>query len=70
MTDGPTDRPRYSVHRNRLHLPSSAMWPNKLYTSLQVKISVLLNAFMLLVGRQEGHLACNKYGGMVKVGTG
>jgi len=24
----------------------------------------------LLVGRQEGHLACKKYGGMVEVGTG
>jgi len=24
----------------------------------------------LLVGRQEGHPACKKYGGMVKVGTG
>jgi len=25
---------------------------------------------MLLVGRQEGHPACKKYGGMVEVGTG
>jgi len=25
---------------------------------------------MLLVGQQEGHLACKKYGEMVKVGTG
>jgi len=30
-----------------------------------VKISVLT----LLVGRQEGHPACKKYGGMVEVGT-
>jgi len=27
-------------------------------------------ALTLLVGRQEGHLACKKYGGMVEVGTG
>jgi len=25
---------------------------------------------MLLVGWQEGHPACKKYGGMVEVGTG
>jgi len=33
----------------------------------------LLNAFSaltLLVGRQEGHPACKKYGRMVEVGTG
>jgi len=33
---------------------------------------LLLSAFsalMLLVGRQEGHPACKKYGGMVEVGT-
>jgi len=28
------------------------------------------SALMLLVGRQEGHPACKKYGGMVEVGTG
>jgi len=28
------------------------------------------SALMLLVGRQEGHTACKKYGGMVEVGTG
>jgi len=27
------------------------------------------SALMLLVGRQEGHPACKKYGGMVEVGT-
>jgi len=27
-------------------------------------------ALMLLAGRQEGHPACKKYGGMVEVGTG
>ena len=27
-------------------------------------------AFSALVGRQEGHPACKKYGGMVEVGTG
>jgi len=28
------------------------------------------SALMLLVGREEGHPACKKYGGMVEVGTG
>jgi len=28
------------------------------------------SALMLLVGRQEGHPACKKYGGLVEVGTG
>jgi len=28
------------------------------------------SALMLLVGQQEGHPACRKYGGMVEVGTG
>jgi len=28
------------------------------------------SALMLLVGRQEGHPACKKYGEMVEVGTG
>jgi len=28
------------------------------------------SALTLLVGRQEGHPACEKYGGMVEVGTG
>ena len=37
------------------------------------KMSALLDAvsaFTLLVGRQEGHPACNKKWGMVEVGTG
>jgi len=28
------------------------------------------SALTLLVGRQAGHPACKKYGGMVEVGTG
>jgi len=28
------------------------------------------SALTLLVGRQEGHPACKKYGGMAEVGTG
>ena len=32
--------------------------------------AVAFSALTLLVGRQEGHLACKKYGGMVEVGTG
>jgi len=31
---------------------------------------VYLQCLTLLVGRQEGHPACKKNGGMVKVGTG
>jgi len=31
---------------------------------------VAFSALTLLVGRQEGHPACKKYGGMVEVGTG
>jgi len=31
---------------------------------------VAFSALTLLVGRQEGHLAHKKYGGMVEVGTG
>jgi len=31
---------------------------------------VAFSALTLLVGWQEGHLACKKYGGMVEVGTG
>jgi len=30
---------------------------------------VAFSALTLLVERQEGHLACKKYGGMVEVGT-
>jgi len=33
-------------------------------------ITIAFSALMLLVGRQKGHLACKKYGGMVEVGTG
>jgi len=29
----------------------------------------LPSVLMLLAGRQEGHSACKKYGGMVEVGT-
>jgi len=35
-----------------------------------VIITVAFSALMLLVGRQEGHPACKKIGGMVEVGTG
>jgi len=31
---------------------------------------VAFSALILLVGRQEGHPACKKYGGMVEVDTG
>ena len=31
---------------------------------------VAFSALTLLVGWQEGHSACKKYGGMVEVGTG
>jgi len=31
---------------------------------------VAFSALTLLVGRQEGHLACKKMGGMMEVGTG
>jgi len=31
---------------------------------------IALSALTLLVGRQEGHPAGKKYGGMVEVGTG
>jgi len=31
---------------------------------------VAFSALTLLVGRQEGHPTCKKYGGMVEVGTG
>jgi len=31
---------------------------------------IAFSALTLLVGRQEGHPACKKYGGMVEVGTG
>jgi len=32
--------------------------------------NVVFSALVLLVGLQEGHLASEKYGGMVEVGTG
>jgi len=32
--------------------------------------TVAFSALTLLVGWQEGHPACKKYGGMVEVGTG
>ena len=36
-----------------------------------VNLILAFSALTLLVGRQEGHLACRKYGGgMVEVGTG
>jgi len=31
---------------------------------------VAFSALTLLIGRQEGHPACKKYGGMVEVGDG
>jgi len=31
---------------------------------------IAFSALMLLAGRQEGHPACKKYGGMVEVATG
>jgi len=31
---------------------------------------VAFSALTLLIGRQEGHLASKRYGGMVEVGTG
>jgi len=34
------------------------------------KTIVAFSALMLLVGWQEGHPACKKYGEMVEVGTG
>jgi len=33
-------------------------------------LKVPLNPNQPTVGRQEGHPACKKYGGMVQVGTG
>jgi len=33
-------------------------------------LDTALSALTLLVGRQEGHPACKKYGGMVDAGTG
>jgi len=34
------------------------------------QLLVAFSALTLLVGWQEGHPACKKYGGTVKVGTG
>jgi len=33
-------------------------------------VATSVSELMLFVGRQEGHPACKKYGGMVEVGTG
>jgi len=33
-------------------------------------IFLTFSALTLLIGRQEGHAACKKYGRMVEVGTG
>ena len=48
--------------------PSSEKWvqppPNFWPTS------IVASALKRLVGRQKGHLACKKCGGMVEVGTG
>jgi len=33
-------------------------------------LNILCSALTLLLGRQEGHPACKKYGGMVEVDTG
>jgi len=41
----------------------------KLILSVRLML-VAFSALMLLVGRQEGHPSCKKYGGMVEVGTG
>jgi len=35
-----------------------------------VVVVVALSALTLLVGQQEGHPTCKKYGGMVEVGAG
>jgi len=37
---------------------------------VEVSAAVSFSALPLLVGRQEGHPACKKYGGMVEVSTG
>jgi len=43
----------------------------RLWCGIMVCISFLaFSALTLLVGRQEGHPARKKYGGMVEVGTG
>jgi len=42
---------------------------NRFFDSIR-KHQIALSALTLLVGRQEEHLACKKYGWMVEVGTG
>jgi len=40
------------------------------YLNIYYAIIFAFSALTLLVGRQEGHPACKKYGAMVEVGTG
>jgi len=41
-----------------------------LHSLYHYTLHVAFSALTLLVGQQEGHPACKKYGGMVEVGTG
>jgi len=50
-------------------------WSRQQWLAIQclfysVVVFFAFSALTLLVGRQEGHPACKKYGGMVEVGAG
>jgi len=47
---------------------SAGQWPVDWHVCMYSFLP--FNALTLLVGRQEGHPACKKYGEMVEVGTG
>jgi len=49
---------------------SNAPLIHLLISALCISFACAFSALMLLVERQEGHLACKRYGGMVEVGTG
>jgi len=39
-------------------------------STISASALVAFSALTLLIGRQEGHPACKRYGGMVEMGTG
>jgi len=47
---------------------SSRVWLHQ-WENHRMLSSFAFSALMLVVGWQEGHPACKKYGGMVEVGT-
>ena len=67
VTGRQTDRATLSMIIDHIYIHSTAN--NYINSSVSI-YDIAFSALTLLVGRKEGHPACKKNGGMVKVGTG